>query len=128
MRNLPFSKYGKLLSEAHVFVIPYPKTLHHLLTMRAKLPDYMMAGRPILFTKSLGMNEVVALARCGFAFEDFTELKAFLIQIYRNKDLVKILGRRARSFAEKHMVYMGHARKLLMEILSRLSQISKQSL
>jgi glycosyltransferase involved in cell wall biosynthesis len=121
MRTVQFQVYTELLSQAHIFVIPYPKTLHHMLTMRAKLADYMMAGRAVLFTASLGMNEVIAQAGCGFTFESMQDLEDLLIRMYKDEELIKSLGRKARSFAEKHMVYSDHAKKLLREIMSRLS-------
>ena len=60
---IPYMEYVKLLCKADILIIPYRLTLHHLLTTRAKLGDYLMTGKHIICRYSLGLKEVVKLIR-----------------------------------------------------------------
>jgi len=119
---ITFKEFSDCLSRVHLLLLIRPKSLHHMLTMRASLADYLMSGRPIVYVKSLGNAEVIKRAGCGFAFQDLHELKQILTQLCKEKSLIETLGYRARVFAEFHMVYKKHANELFREILLRISK------
>jgi glycosyltransferase involved in cell wall biosynthesis len=87
----------------------------------------MMSGRPVLYTKSIGLDETVKKAQCGFAFENFNEFEEQLIRLYTDKQLRITMGQRSRAFAEKNMVYSESAKKLLEEIRLRFIKTCRQN-
>ena len=113
------------LKRSHILLLLRPKSLHHLLTVRASLPDYLVVGRPILYPKSLGSRELVQDAGCCYEFDKIEDITKLIPVLADDKALLKNISLTARLFAEKHMVYMERAKKLLVEILSRLSHTSK---
>lgn len=116
---LDYMDYVKTLTQAHILLLLRPKSLHHLLTVRATLADYMMAGRPILYLYSLGMKEILEKAKCGYAFkslEDIPHIVAYL----NNEKFLYTLARNARRFAVKYLCYRKHALRLLMLILKHI--------
>jgi glycosyltransferase involved in cell wall biosynthesis len=117
---IDYSDFIRLLTEAHVLLLLRPRSLHHLLTVRATLVDYMMAGRPILYLRSLGSKEIVDDLKGCYSFVSLKEVSSFLKQLYANMSVINELGKKIREYAEKHFNYEVLALNLLKKIVCQL--------
>jgi len=114
---LDYKSFTKMLVSSHVLLLLRPKSLHHLLTVRASLADYIMSGRPVLYLHSLGIRSVVGGCECAFELKSIDELPDILLNIASNNDTLKALGRKCRLFAIKYLDYKKNALILLSKIL-----------
>jgi len=117
---IDYSELVKLLGEAQVLLLLRPRSLHQLLTVRATLLDYMMAGRPILYLHSLGSKEIVDDLKGCYSFNSLNEVSSILKQLYMNMSVINELGKKIREYAEKHFNYEVLALNLLKKIVCRL--------
>ena len=117
-----YKDFIKTLAKAHLLLLTRPNSLHHLLTVRASLADYLMAGRPVLYLHSLGMREIVGNIDGVFEFRILDEVPEIILKLINDKNSLKKLSQKVRAFAERHLKYKVLALKLLREILTNLRQ------
>ena len=114
---LDYREFIKMLASSHLLLLLLrPKSLHHLLTARASLADYLMSGRPVLYLHSLGIREVARGCGGALEFRDLNELLILISHIAHNISLLKDLGKECRLFAVKYLNYKKHALKLLKKV------------
>jgi len=119
---LRYEDFVKTLAKAHILLLVRPNSLHHLLTVRASLADYLMAGRPILYLRALGIREITGRIDGAFEFGTLDEVPNIISQFMSNRDLLKKLSWRIRIFAERYLSYKALALKLLRKILVNIRQ------
>ena len=110
----------KLLTESHILLLIRPKSLHHTLTVRATIADYMMAGRPIIYLDSLGIREVVSHIRGCYSFKSLEEIPIILQKLTGDTLSLSKLSRGIRLYAEEYLDYRKLALNLLREVMKRI--------
>jgi glycosyltransferase involved in cell wall biosynthesis len=110
----------KLLTEAHLLLLVRPRSLHHMLTVRATLADYAMAGRPIVYFYSLGCKEIVGNVEGCYSFKSIEEIPNILRKLTRDSSSLNKLCISIRAYAEKYLDYKKLALNLLREITIRI--------
>lgn len=80
-----------------------------------KWMDYMYAGKPIIVGFA-GKSKLIKLANCGSIIKPENK-EALIREIHRFRDMSieerRQIGRRGRSYLEKHLTYKKHAQTLL---------------
>jgi len=109
----PYDKYILYLGASDVFLLPMLDNMFNRARWPLRLGDYLAAGRPIVATALPEIEKVVG--KCGFLSkpgnpEDFANK---ILEIIRDADLRKQMGKRARELAEKKYSWRILARKLL---------------
>jgi len=116
-----YHDFLKLLTEAHMLLLLIrPRSLHHTLTVRATMADYMMAGRPILYLHSLGIKEIAGDVEGCYSFKSIEEVPNILQKLTRDLSSLNELCINIRRYAEKHLDYRKLALNLLREIANRI--------
>lgn len=114
---LSFRGYAENLVKADVAIVTYTGR-YPSFTSIAKVGDYLMAGTPIISLPLYETGKVIEEGECGYIVQSFRELKQLFKQLWKDRSTLSKLSRKARVYAEKHMNYQEHARKLFEKIRS----------
>jgi len=112
--------FTRLLADANVLLLIRPRSLHHVLTVRATLADYMMTGRPVLYLYSLGSKEIVSNVEGCYSFRSIEEIPNILRKLTRDSSSLNKLCINIRTYAENRLDYKKLALDLLREIINRI--------
>lgn len=96
----PYDKYRLYLGASDVFLLPMQDSLYDRARNPLRLGDYLAAGRPIIATGLPEIKKIVG--ECGFPAEpdDPMDFADKILQMIRDPDSRKEMGKRARELAE----------------------------
>lgn len=102
---LPKERYVLFLHASDVCLVTLSSAIPSQ-TVPGKLADIMACGKPVIAAvNSQGDTaSIIRQAECGFCVEpgDVTAFSHAVLRLYRDRELVKKMGEKARLFAEQH--------------------------
>lgn len=102
------------LCASDLHILPLKDTLANRARFPGKLGDYLASGRPVLTNPVGDAAAIVERNDLGFlAPPDPDSMGARMAEALRDRDRCRILGERARKYAEEEFSWMSMARRLL---------------
>ena len=103
--KFPYESMGAVYNKADALLLTLMKTdsPHLAVTVPSRLQAYMSAGKPVFAMIGKGAADVINQSHCGFVVPagDYENLAQVIVDNYQKKNLLKEMGRNARTTYEK---------------------------
>lgn len=103
--KFPYESMGSVYNKADALLLTLMKTdsPHLTVTVPSRLQAYMSAGKPVFAMIGKGAADVIGQSHCGFVVPagDYENLAHVILDNYQKKDLLKEMGKNARTTYEK---------------------------
>lgn len=111
---VPFFRMEKYYKCSSICTIPFPKNKYSYfhIARPIKLFDYMAAGKPIISLYLDETTEIINRYNCGIIVDSYQEMGEAIEYLYRNQDIVKILGNNGRKAVEEEFNWHKRVKEL----------------
>ena len=116
------SKNPKTTLNSFKAIIPHLKSKRTDSTVPHKLFQYMFAGIPIIASDCLPLERIIKETQTGFIYqnEDFNDLAAKILELFRNEELQKEFARNGKQ-AVKIKYNWNYDKKVLFNLYDKMS-------
>jgi glycosyltransferase involved in cell wall biosynthesis len=98
---VPYSELGAVMACGDLMILPYTRSPHNEARFPNRVGDYLAAGRPIATNATGDLGRLVVTERIGIVAPETPEAFARgILDLLRQQDVRREMGRRARALAE----------------------------
>jgi len=100
----PKAEMPKLIAMADVGLIPYKNKETYYKNIPSKMFDYLAGGIPVIINLDGEAARIIKEAQAGLVVkaDDAKALSKGILELYANKTLREVMGRKGREYAEKN--------------------------